>query len=306
MSEQSLTRRHVIAGALAGASFAPLGAFAQTPRDRRPRFIMDAQTHIWSGGKPSPTHRQEPFLVTDLLQQLDGAGVNRAIIVTPSWNPNGNELPLEAAKTYPDRLAVMGLYDTNSKPDVAQIQAWKSRQGMLGLRLFLGSPQGKAWFTDVSSDWLWPELQRNQIPLMLFAGGMMPDVAKIAAKYPDLKICLDSFGAPAGVVGVQAFDNYDQVLALAKFKNVSIKPVSLPFISGEAYPYRNLHPFIRRIYDAFGPERIFWGSDITLLKSPYSDCVKAFTQDMDWLSDQDLELIMGRALSKWINWPAPV
>jgi len=230
MSEQSLTRRHVIAGALAGASFAPLGAFAQTPRDRRPRFIMDAQTHIWSGGKPSPTHRQEPFLVTDLLQQLDGAGVNRAIIVTPSWNPNGNELPLEAAKTYPDRLAVMGLYDTNSKPDVAQIQAWKSRQGMLGLRLFLGSPQGKAWFTDVSSDWLWPELQRNQIPLMLFAGGMMPDVAKIAAKYPDLKICLDSFGAPAGIVGVQAFDNYDQVLALAKFKNVSIKPVSLPFI----------------------------------------------------------------------------
>ena len=141
---------------------------------------------------------------------------------------------------------------------------------------------------------------------MLFAGGMMPDVAKIAAKYPDLKICLDSFGAPAGVVGVQAFDNYDQVLALAKFKNVSIKPVSLPFISGEAYPYRNLHPFIRRIYDAFGPERTFWGSDITLLKTPYNDCVKAFTQEMDWLSDQDLELIMGRALSKWINWPAPV
>ena len=81
--------------------------------------------------------------------------------------------------------------------------------------------------------------------------------------------------------------------------------MSLPFISGEAYPYRNLHPFIRRIYDAFGPERIFWGSDITLLKTPYSDCVKAFTLEMDWLSDQDLELIMGRALSKWINWPAP-
>ena len=305
MDHQGLTRRQLIASALIGPALIHNPAQAQVPKDRRPRFIMDAQTHIWTGGKPSPTHRQDPFLIADLLQQLDGAGVNRAIIVTPSWNPNGNEFPLEAAKAHPDRLAVMGLFDINQKADPDLIKNWKSRQGMLGLRLFLGSPQGKAWFTDGSSDWLWPELVRHSIPLMIFAGGMMPELSKVAAKYADLRICMDSFGVPPGAVGLPAFANYDQVLELAKFRNVSIKPVSLPFLSGEAFPYRNLHLIIRRMYDAFGPERIFWGSDITLLKTPYSDCVTAFTQEMDWLSDQDLELIMGRALAKWINWLVP-
>jgi len=29
-----------------------------------------------------------------------------------------------------------------------------------------------------------------------------------------------------------------------------------------------------------------------------------FTEEMDWLSGEDLEWIMGRTLCEWLGWPA--
>jgi hypothetical protein len=50
---------------------------------------------------------------------------------------------------------------------------------------------------------------------------------------------------------------------------------------------------------------MFWGSDLTRLKCSYRQCVTMFTEEMPWLTTNDLELIMGRALCDWLDWPAP-
>jgi predicted TIM-barrel fold metal-dependent hydrolase len=72
------------------------------------------------------------------------------------------------------------------------------------------------------------------------------------------------------------------------------------------YPYRWLHPYLRRVYDTFGPQRMFWGSDLSRLPKTvtYRQVVTMFTEEMPWLTRDDLELIMGRALSDWLDWPA--
>ena len=64
--------------------------------------IVDAQVYIWSGGKPAnPNHRQVPaFMKDELLEEMAGAGVDAALIHPPtSWDPNANELAVEAATT---------------------------------------------------------------------------------------------------------------------------------------------------------------------------------------------------------------
>jgi predicted TIM-barrel fold metal-dependent hydrolase len=43
-----------------------------------------------------------------LLAMMDEAGVDRAIIVPPSWEGDRNDYALEAARTYRKRSAVMG------------------------------------------------------------------------------------------------------------------------------------------------------------------------------------------------------
>jgi predicted TIM-barrel fold metal-dependent hydrolase len=82
-----------------------------------------------------------------------------------------------------------------------------------------------------------------------------------------------------------------------------VKVSALPGYSTEHYPYRNLHGYVKRVYDAFGPARLFWGSDLTRLKCSYRQCLTVFTEEMSWLTADDLELIMGRALCEWLDWP---
>ena len=73
----------------------------------------------------------------------------------------------------------------------------------------------------------------------------------------------------------------------------------------KAYPWRNIHGYIEQIFDAFGPHRSFWGTDITRMPCSYRQCVTMFTEELSFLSGTDKELVMGRALCAWIDWKLP-
>ena len=62
---------------------------------------------------------------------------------------------------------------------------------------------------------------------------------------------------------------------------------------------------LQRIFDAFGPARTFWGTDITRLPCSYRECVMMFTEEMPWLQGADKEAVMGQALCNWVGWKLP-
>ena len=53
---------------------------------------------------------------------------------------------------------------------------------------------------------------------------------------------------------------------------------------------------------SFGPQRVFWGSDLTRLSCSYAEARRHFTDELDFLDTESLEWIMGRGLSEWISW----
>jgi hypothetical protein len=67
--------------------------------------------------------------------------------------------------------------------------------------------------------------------------------------------------------------------------------------------------YIRQLYDAFGPERLFWGTDITRIPYSWRQCVTMFTEELPWLSASDKELIMARlavaGVKAWHVSPVP-
>ena len=102
-----------------------------------------------------------------------------------------------------------------------------------------------------------------------------------------------------------AFAGVPEVCTLARRPNVAVKASALPCFTTEAYPFPGLHGFIRRVHDAFGPRRMFWGTDWTRLPVPWRQAVTLFTEELSWLSDEDKEWIMGRAICDWLGWPRP-
>jgi predicted TIM-barrel fold metal-dependent hydrolase len=71
----------------------------------------------------------------------------------------------------------------------------------------------------------------------------------------------------------------------------------------ERCPFRDLHAHFRRLVDAFGPRRTFWGTDLTRMPCSYRACVNLFTQELPWLEGDDLEWVMGRGVCEWLGWP---
>ncbi len=273
-------------------------------------LIVDSQIHLWQNGTMSAHHRQIPtYSVDDAMAEMATAGVDAAVLHPPSTLGEAtNVLAVDAARRYPAKFCILGHFDLQS-PDREQIVArWRERPGMLGFRFTFNQPQQQAWWTDGSLDWFWAACEKAKLPVGLLAGGHMAALRAIAERHPGLKLHIDHLGRVGGGRGGTddaAFADLPEMLALAKLPNVAVKMSGAPSYSSQPYPYRNIHGYLQRIFEAFGPDRCFWGTDITRMPCPWKQCVTMFTEELPWLRGRDLERVMGGAVVDWLGWKRP-
>ena len=276
--------------------------------------VVDSQVHLWAADSPErpwPAGRasqaQKPYPVTKeaLLLQMDLAGVSRVVLVPPSWEGDRNDLALEAARLYPDRFAVMGRIALEKPESRALVPGWKKQPGMLGMRFTFHTELQRPWLEDGTADWLWPAAEKAGIPLMVLVPGSLDVLATIAERHPGLRLTIDHVGLSRFTRGSGVFDDLPRVCALAKFPNVAVKASGVPSLSNERYAYRDVQPHMRALFDAFGPQRMFWGTDLTRMPCTYYECIHLFTEHLPWLKGEDLEWVMGRGVCQWLGWPLP-
>ena len=274
-------------------------------------MIVDAQVHLWKaesadwpwvpGMKPQ---LPEPFSIEKLTAMMDEAGVDRAVIVPPSWPGDRNDYGLEAAKRYPNRFAVMGRLPLKNPQSAALLPKWKEQPGMLGVRLTFLGPNAP-WFTDGTADWFWAAAENARLPVMFLVAGMPPEFAKVAERHPQLPIIIDHMSLTGDVKEAKRIPAaIDNVVALAKYPNVSCKLSGTPGISSEAYPFRDMTEHIKRVFDAYGPRRCHWGTDLTnsFAKATYRQRITHFTEELKFLSEEDKDWVMGRSILAKLGW----
>lgn len=276
--------------------------------------IVDSQVHIWGADTPErpwPAGRaqeaQKPYPIDKetLLFEMDLAGVRRMVLVPPSWEGDRNDLALEAARLYPDRFAVMGRLALQKPESRGLVADWKKQPGMLGMRFTFHNEHNRPFLTDGTADWLWPVAEKAGIPLMVLMPGSLDALDRIAGRHPGLKLVIDHVGLNVRAKGAKVFEDLPAVCALARHPNVAIKASGMVSLSTERYPFRDLHPHIRTLVDAFGPRRTFWGTDLTRMPCTYYECIALFTEHQPWLRGEDLEWVMGRGVCEWLGWPLP-
>jgi predicted TIM-barrel fold metal-dependent hydrolase len=274
------------------------------------RMIVDAQVHLWKaesddwkwvpGRKPQ---LPEPFTIEKLVALMDEAGVDRVVIVPPSWPGDRNDYGLEAAKRYPNRFAVMGRIPLH--PDSAKLlPKWREQPGMVGVRLTFMREQAVN-LTNGAADWFWPAAKKAGLPVMFLAPDNIPKFAPIAERHPGLNLIIDHMSLMQETASERRIPRaIDAVVALAKYPNVSVKLSSAPTYSLEAYPWRDMTEHVKRCFDAFGPRRCYWGTDITNAfdKSTYRQRVTHFTEELPFLSEQDKDWVMGKSILERLKW----
>jgi len=233
-------------------------------------FIIDSQVHLFLPDSPERPWREQyrerahgvsEYQPTTLLPLMDGAGVQRAVIIPPIWAGDDNTPCLEWSAEYPDRFKIMGRFDVHD-PNRERIETWLDQSGMLGIRLAGDLDQGE-WFDLEQFGWFWAAAERLHIPVMLLASEQrIRLVNAIAERHPDLRLIIDHFGVTVGnLAEVEPWKHIDDVLALAAYPNVWAKLSALPLNTLEPYPFASQTPYIKRAYDTFGPRRLAWGTD---------------------------------------------
>jgi len=273
-------------------------------------FIVDSQIHIWENAKMSAHHRQIPtYDVDDALKEMAEAGVDAAVLHPPSTLGEAvNVQAVEAAKAHPDKFCILGHFDLQAPNREEIVRNWRQRPGMVGFRFTFNQPHQKSWWSDGSLDWFWAACEREKLPVGLLAGGNMVAFRAIAERHPGLKLHIDHYGRAGGgggATGAAAFADLPEMLALARLPNVAVKISGGPSYSAEPYPFRDVQEYTKRIIDAFGPQRCFWGTDVTRMPCSYRQCVTMFTEESPWLQGSDRELVMGRAVCEWLGWNPP-
>ena len=269
--------------------------------------IVDAQIHLWGSGLPSnQSHRQVThFTPEEAIPLMDEGGVAAAVIHPPGWDPNSNEMALKAVRDYPGRFAIMGALPLDRPDSRERIAGWRAQPGMLGLRYtFLHDP-ARRWLHEGTLDWLWAAAEQASVPVAMLATDSLAEIGRIAERHPGLRLTIDHLGGRGGLTTLKddaAMTHMPQLVALAKHPNVAVKATGAPGYSAEPYPFPTMQGYLRQIFDAFGPERVFWGTDITKMPCSWRQCVTMFTEELPWLRGRDLDLVMGEALCAWWGW----
>jgi predicted TIM-barrel fold metal-dependent hydrolase len=117
---------------------------------------------------------------------------------------------------------------------------------------------------------------------MHFIPGQAGNIHALAAKFPETTVILDHMGRPAD--GTE--EEYAQVLKLAELPRVIMK-----YSNWEGYK-GDLNRLTRRIYDAFGPDRMIWGTLGNTL-ADYRKQSQRFDELLAFASESDRAKIRG-------------
>jgi L-fuconolactonase len=283
--------------------------------------IVDAQIHDPRPAQPVDAKYGEDvhlLMSCELAREaMDSVGVDMALV-----NSRQEVCDYFVAR-YPDRFASCPYWD-NATADVDGVVAgYRQRAGMLAPRVLIMDFPSERPSDDFKAGRLEPlfvAAERHQLPLFAMAMGLADELAQVARAHPELTLIVDHLGItspPWMTRNPDPWTELPSVLALARFPNVAVKLSGAIALSRTPYPHPDLWPRLHKLIDAFGPQRLMWGSDFTRLRSArgmnqrapreawvglYSDCV-SFFRDTTEISQADKEAIFAGTIRRLLRWP---
>ena len=249
-----------------------------------------------------------------LLANMDWAGVDRAVLLQGPFYGECNRYVQDALQRYPDRLVGAAYFDpwmADSRRTFEEIlgkgeleapfRAVKMEcsvpTGLCGIH-----PQARLDAPDLA--WLWPELERRGLILVLDMGGIgsrsyqTAAVRAIAEGHTRLKVVIAHLGQPnpSAEADIGLWQQWKEQIDLGLLPNVWFDCASLiAYVHEEGYPFASAERYLRLAIERIGARKVMWGSDQpgTLVHATYRQYVTLAKLHTRFLSPEDQALVLG-------------
>jgi L-fuconolactonase len=231
-------------------------------------MIVDTHVHVWEIDPPkypvgptAPTWTalpDEPGTADELLTEMDAHSVNWTVLVQTSWSTWDNGYIADSVQRFPNRFIGHGLIDPQDPANADQVRYWMQERGLVGFRFHpMYYPAEQILLTPQNQP-MWAEIAHLGAIIQFHMRPEHADqVAAIAAQYPQLVLIIDHMGYPQLGPDPAAFQ---PIIDLAQFDNLYLKLSDVSGRSEQGFPYADVHPFIRKLHQAFGARRMVWGT----------------------------------------------
>ncbi|MEF8850968.1 MAG: amidohydrolase family protein [Haloarculaceae archaeon] len=286
--------------------------------------MLDPHTHAW--GPPSEAHPwvngpivdlvdgfdvHTVYTVDRLLADMDRNGVDEAVVVGyPICDWTDNWYTREAASGS-DRLHGVVMLDPFADDAAAHLRECMRVDGVLGFRLGAACPYDRMWETfDPAVTWLreavaetdfWEAAVETDATVQVLCDHSQLDQAlELVEAYPELPYLFDHV-AHAGP-DTPTDGTFGQFADLAEYDGVAVKVSEMSHMSDAGFPYADMHDHVRWLLDAFGRERVVWGSDYPNVSdvATYGEA-RHWLDHVDFLSDRDRTWLTGRAFREHVG-----
>jgi L-fuconolactonase len=276
-------------------------------------FLASSERYPRVVDELSPPRREAP--AEDFLARMSSAGVERAVLV-----PLGpeDEYVAECLRRYPERFAAVGVLDPAEDPVEAArgLRARVERTGIRGLRMGrLGGPAAARGSRLAALPVLEALAERDMVLWFYGPPEQLDLLAEAVGRLPELRVALNHLGFCPGSMEVDAAGRpriqteippatLPVVLDLARGPNVVVMLSGTYAFSREPYPYRDLQPVVRAVYEAYGAGRMFWASDYPWIRDDpgYAEMLSLVDVHLPDLSAMEREQITGGTVRRLLGW----
>ena len=264
---QFLTTAARTAVAVGAASHVSLNTGREVIAASRKSPVIDTHMHVWSDDPERFPYKEgiklsKVGMLELLLTEMDKNGVDYCVLVQSIHHQWDNRYVAHCLKEQPNRFRVQGLIDPTKVGVEKKLEYWMKEHGFSGARLRPIYHRGKdEWLTAKSSYPLWETAERLGAIFNFYVGTeQLPKLEVMLKRFPKVPAVIDHLSQ----IDLKADDplpELKKLLALARYPQVSVKVSELASVSkSEKYPFSDSYPWVKMVYDAFGPDRLLWGT----------------------------------------------
>jgi predicted TIM-barrel fold metal-dependent hydrolase len=271
--------------------------------------FIDAHSHIWT-----PDTKSYPlaagfrrfdmnppsFTVEELQAQMKPVGVDRVVLIQMSFYGYDNSYMLDSIRRFPGMFSGVAVIDQNAKDPAAVMRSLKSR-GVRGFRIFPKNERIDEWLGSEGLHRMFTVGAAERMAMCcLIDPNALPALDRKCRDFPETPVVIDHL-CRIGVSGTINARDVKALCDMSRHKNVTVKVSAFYALGKKKSPYLDLAPFIKKVFEAFGPERLMWATDSpyqVVDGHTYKDSIDLIREKLDFLSASDKEWLLRKTAER--------